>query len=51
MVTAVEYLAKPGQSIGTPLADVLRLGLPQERQVHEILEEWNLPWSNLDSMV
>jgi hypothetical protein len=24
---------------------------PQERQVNEILEEWNLPWSNLDSMV
>jgi len=24
---------------------------PQERQVNEILEEWSLPWSNLDSMV
>ncbi len=23
---------------------------PQESQVNEILEEWNLTWSNLDSM-
>jgi hypothetical protein len=23
---------------------------PQESQVNEILEEWNLAWSNLDSM-